>query len=166
MLEAELASSARGGCPPTPKDIVIVSLKILGGGQFLRTGALIVNISCSTAGNALGKFCEAVNNLIKPQVLHLSDLETIYHTSQKLLKQYHLHDFGFTIDVVHIFFDNKPHRIPKDRIAQAFFQRKLRYAVNAMVIGCPDKLIYDLNLASLGSISDSTTWRCYRVKMI
>ena len=121
LLEAELASSARGGCPPTPKDIVIVSLKILGGGQFLRTGALIVNISCSTAGNALGKFCEAVNNLIKPQVLHLSDLETIYHTSQKLLKQYHLHDFAFTIDVVHIFFDNKPHRIPKDRIAQAFF---------------------------------------------
>ena len=67
---------------------------------------------------------------------------------------------------VHIFFDNKPHGIPKDRIAQAFFQRKLRYAVNAMVIGCPDRLIYDLNLASLGSISDSTTWRCYRVKMI
>ena len=37
LLEAELASSARGGCPLTLQDIVIVSLNILGGGHFLRT---------------------------------------------------------------------------------------------------------------------------------
>ena len=135
VLEAELASSTRGGCPLTPQDTVIVSLNILGGGHFLRTGALIVNISCSAAGNALGKFCEAVNKVIKPQVLHLPDLETMYRTSQKLLKKYNLPDFAFAIDGVYIFFDDKPRGIPQDRITQAFFGRKLRYAVNAMVIG-------------------------------
>ena len=62
----------------------------------------------------------------------------MYRTSQKLLKKYHLPDFAFAIDGVHIFFDDKPCGIPQDRIAQAFFGRKLRYAVNAMVIGGPD----------------------------
>ena len=90
----------------------------------------------------------------------------MYRTSQKLLKKYHLPDFAFAIDGVHIFFDDKPCGIPQDRIAQAFFGRKLRYAVNAMVIGGPDRLIYDLNLASPGSFSDSTTWRCSTVKTI
>ncbi len=114
----------------------------------------------------LGKFCEAVNKVIRPQVLHLPDLETIYRTSQKLLKKYQLPDFAFGIDCVHIFFHDKPRCIPQDRIAQAFFGRKLRYAVNAMVIGGQDRLIYDLNLASPGSFSDSTTWRCSTVKTI
>ena len=41
--------------------------------------------------------------------------------------------------------------------------RKLRYAINAQVVGGQDNLIYDINLGSPGSFS---TWRCSSVKPI
>ena len=43
---------------------------------------------------------------------------------------------------------------------------KLKYAINAQVVGGPDNLIYDINLGSPGSFSDATTWRCSGIKNI
>lgn len=166
LLEAKLTSPARGGWPLTPQDIVLIGLNILSGGHFLRTGALLADVSYYAALNALHKFCVAVNEL-KSQVLHLPSLETMYKTSKAILEKYHLPGFAFAVDGVHIFLDEKPRNILEERIAQVFFGRKLRYAVNAQVIGGPDdRLIYDLNLGSPGSFSDSTTWRCSDVKGI
>ena len=105
LLEDKLTSPGRGGWPLTPQDIVLIGLNILAGGHFLRTGALLADVSYYAAWNALHKFCVAVNEL-KSQVLHLPSLETMYKTSEATLDKYHLPGFAFAVDGVHIFFDD------------------------------------------------------------
>ena len=90
---------------------------------------------------------------------HIMLLGTLSTSSVKQLTKYHLPGFAFAVAGVHIFFDDKSRNVPEEWIAQVFFGRKLCYAVNAEVIGGPDdRLIYDLDLGSLGFFSDSTTW--------
>ena len=45
LLEDKLTSPARGGWPLTPQDIVLIGLNILAIGHFLRTGALLADVS-------------------------------------------------------------------------------------------------------------------------
>ena len=56
-------------------------------------------------------------------------------------------------------------KLPPNRIAQTFFGRKFRYAINAQVLGGIDRIIYDLNLGSPGKFPDSITWRVSPVKI-
>jgi hypothetical protein len=80
--------------------------------------------------------------------------------------KYKLPGFGYGVDGVLIVFEEKPRNIPENRFAQQFFSRKMKYAINAQVIGGPDGLIYDLNLGSPGRFADATTFRCSAVKPI
>ena len=51
-------------------------------------------------------------------------------------------------------------------IAQTFFGRKFRYAINAQVIAGIDRIIYDVFLGAPGKLPDATVWRTSPVKPV
>ena len=51
-------------------------------------------------------------------------------------------------------------------IAQTFFGRKFRYAINAQVLAGMDRIIYDLFLGAPGKLHDSVVWRTSPVKVL
>ena len=55
--------------------------------------------------------------------------------------------------------------LPPERVAQTFFGRKFRYAINAQVLSGIDRLIYDLVLGAPGRMHDSVVWRTSPVKV-
>ena len=56
--------------------------------------------------------------------------------------------------------------LPPTRIAQTFFGRKFRYAINAQVLGGINKMIYDVFLGCPGKFPDSVAWRTSPVKVM
>ena len=160
----ELAPCHHGGNPLLPIDTVLVGLSILGGGHYHRVSAILEGVAIQTASTHLKRLCDAVNLVLAPLTLHLPTARRLEENEQYLAEKYHLPGFGYGVDGVFLYFDEKPRGIPGDRPPQSFFGRKLRYAINAQVVGGPDGLIYNLDLSSPGSLTDSTTWRCSDVK--
>ena len=56
--------------------------------------------------------------------------------------------------------------LPPERIAQSFFGRKFRYAINAQVVAGMDRMIYDIFLGAPGKMPDSVVWRTSPVKVL
>ena len=56
--------------------------------------------------------------------------------------------------------------LPPNMIAQTFFGRKFRYAINAQVLAGVDRIIYDIFLGAPGKLPDSVVWRTSPVKVV
>ena len=117
-------------------------------------------MSKASAHRCMHRLARAINVVLKADYLHLPSLRKLQQNERYLRRKYHLPGFGFAVDGVFLNFQERPKKIPRNRVGQQFFSRKFRYAINAQVVGGPDGLIYDLNLGSPGSFTDSTTWRC------
>ena len=78
-----------------------------------------------------------------PDYLHLPPQEQLRRSERFGREKYKLPGFGYGVDGVHIVFEENPRRIPRNRIAQQFFNRKMKYSINAQCIGGTDGLIYD-----------------------
>lgn len=142
----------------------MIGLNVMSGAHFQRVGGLIGGVSQTTVSRSVLAFARAVNEVIRPQVLHLPDDDQMRENARKLEEKYHLPGFAFGVDGVFLNFDGKPLNIPPNTVVHSFFSRKFRYAINAQVVGGPDRLIYDLELGAPGSWNDASVWRQSDVK--
>ena len=145
---------------------VMIGLNVMAGAHFQRVGGLIGGVSQPTVSNTVVSFARAVNEVIRPQVLHLPTDDKMMENATMLQEKYKLPGFAFGVDGVLINFDGKPFKTPNNRPIQAYFSRKFRYAINAQVVGGPDRLIYDLELGGPGSWNDACIWRQSDVKKV
>ncbi len=150
MLDPVICHPTNRSNALTPLNQVLILLNILGGGHFMRTTALIGNVTSSTVFEVMKRVMVAINNL-KPQFLKMPTEEEMAETAARMETRFHLPGFAFAVDGVMANFREKPQRIPHGLPAQRCWQRKQRYSINCQVIGNDSKKILDIDVGWPGS---------------
>ena len=90
-------------------DKVMIGLSMMAGGHYQRIGALIGGVHQTTVSKTLVNFSKAVNEVIRPQVLHMPTTEKMWENARNLEDKYHLPGFAFGVDGILLNFDGKPY---------------------------------------------------------
>ena len=73
------------GRPLATLDKVMIGLNVTAGGHFKRVGALVTGVHQTTISKNVVQFSKAVNEVLRPQVLHLPTVEKMWENSRILL---------------------------------------------------------------------------------
>ena len=133
MMQIYYRSEGTSGETLSTADKTMIALNMMASDQFQRSGAIIGGVTQPTVSRVLVQFSKAVNEILRPDVLHLPTEERMRKNEKMLKEKYHLPGFAFGVDGVLVNFDSKPWGLPAHCIAQSYFSRKHRYAINAMV---------------------------------
>ena len=91
---------------------------MMGGASFQRQGTIFSGVGLGTLNRSLHKFTKAVIAVLKADYLHLPTMEMLRKNDQYIRNKYNLPGFGWGVDGVLFPFEEKPRRIPQNRIAQ------------------------------------------------
>ena len=133
MMQIYYSSEGTSGETLSTLDKTMIALNMMSSDQFQRSGAIIGGVTQPTVSRVLVQFSKAVNEILRPDVLHLPTEERMRKNEKMLKEKYHLPGFAFGVDGVLVNFDSKPWGLPAHRTAQSYFSRKHIYAINAMV---------------------------------
>ena len=85
-------------------------------------------------------------------------------TARRMLELHHLPNFAYAVDGTFAVFFDKPRRLPPGPVAQQYWCRKQKYAINCQIVS-NDKFVYDVDVGWCGTTHDSRIWERSEVKM-
>ena len=103
------------------------TLAVLGGNHFQKIGSLVVGVSQQCVSYTMKKVVRIINRELKDEFLHLPDQAMLQANAAANQEKYHLPNFGYAVDGVHMVFEEMPRDIPIGRNAREFHNRKSRY---------------------------------------
>lgn len=163
MLADQLEHRKPTNLAMSPLEQVLLTLNILGGGNFFRTTALIANVGRSTVHDNFERVLRAIN-AFKPMFVKMPTAGEMRETADYFLAKYHLPGFAFGVDCTHFRFEDKPRGVPEEvpgshaDCRQGFFNRKHSYTFNCQVIGNGKRKILDIDNSWAGSTHDARIW--------
>ena len=102
-----------------------MTLGILGGNYFQRIGGLVGGTTTSTTNRVLKRVVRAINTL-KDMFIFMPSEAMLQANAAEALRRFHLPNFGYAIDGVHMVFEEKPRKIPEGVPPRHFRNRKSR----------------------------------------
>ena len=101
-------------------------MAILGGDTYQRVGASLNGITQGCAQATFARVVKAINRNLKRDFLYMPTEEMIRANAHENFQKYHLPNFGYSVDGMHVPFENMPRGLPLGRNPREFFNRKSR----------------------------------------
>jgi len=153
------------GRPLTPIQQVCVTLGYFGGGHLTRVAGLCGGVSQKGAWCAVRRVTAAICAQ-KDNFIRMPTDEEAAATARRLEDRFHLPGFAFGVDGVVMLYEDKPRLIPRGRVPQDYWNRKMVYAMNVQIVGDDEGRILDIDVDWAGSANDARIWNASGVKRV
>ena len=88
---------------------------MLGGNSYQRIGGLVGGVSQSCVCNTTRRVVKTINRELKAEFLQFPDEAELQRNAAENFEKYHLANFGYAVDGVHMIFEEAPRGLPPGR---------------------------------------------------